>query len=97
MSKKIQRQAQSILLEMSGENGKSLLRGIDNLTQLLEEKPDASTKDLFLLQSICQVSQDLQILKEALKQYSSEFPTHSAGQKLCQLLEARERTFGAFN
>jgi len=96
MSKQIHRQARSVLLEMTGSHGKTFLENIDNLTELLEEKPDASTKDLFLLQSICQVSQDLQILKEALKQYSSGSQIQTAGQKLSQLLEARERTFGIF-
>ena len=99
MSKQIHRKAHSVLLEMSGSRGQDLLEGIDDLTELLEQKPDANTKDLFLLQSICQVSQDLQILKEALKQYSSDFGTasQSAGQKLSQLLESREQSFGILN
>ena len=94
MTTKLRRRAQSLLIEMSSRNGKSFLEEIEDLREMLEEKPDASTDDLYLLQSICQVSQDLNILKEALSQYSSGFQNPTIGAKLSQLLEGRS---GAFN
>jgi len=93
MTTKLRRRAQSLLIEMSSQNGKSFLEEIDDLRELLEEKPDASTEDLYLLQSISQVSQDLQILKVALEHFSSGFQNPTAGAKLSQLLEGRKKTF----
>lgn len=96
MTTKIRRTARTVLTEMQSRQGKEFISSVDELTSLLENKPDASTQDLFLLQSICQVSQDLQILKEALENYSSGFSCLSTGAKLSQLLERRNNKYEMF-
>jgi len=93
MTTKLRRKTQDLLIEMSSYSGKSFLEKVDEVREILEESPDVSTDELYLLQSICQVSQDLQILKEVLERYSSGFHNSTVGAKLSQLLEERALTF----
>lgn len=91
---KISNRMQATLLKLTNDDGKQLLETLSNLSDLIENKSDPDQNELYILENLYKVQENLNLLVTNLKKHSRGLDVfHNSGSKLSELFEKN----GTFN
>jgi len=89
----IQNRLRATLLEMINTNGQDFMSNLESLIELLENKIDPTQTELYILENIYHVSEQMNLLKSNIEKYIQGKNIISSGNKLSELFDRRNSSF----
>ena len=84
---------QATLLKLTSKDGKQLIEGLSNLSDLIENKSDPDQNELYILENLHKAQESLNLLVNNLKIHNRGLDVYTnSGSKLSELFQ-RHGTF----